>query len=60
MARTIQITSNERHGRAQRVAAPDDPAIHAPLGLAKEDVDARARRCDSRCPDMTIGIVEVS
>src|SRR2546423_14720480 len=42
------LTLRERHGRAQRVIAPDDPAIHAPLGLVKEDVDARARRCVSR------------
>jgi hypothetical protein len=34
---------DERHGRAQRVIAPGDPAIHASLGLAKEDVDARAQ-----------------
>jgi len=33
-------------GTARRRAR--DPAIHAPLGLAKEDVDAQARRCCSR------------
>jgi len=48
MAGAILLTSCERHGRAQRVVAPDDPAIHAPLGLAKEDVDAQARRCCAR------------
>jgi hypothetical protein len=39
MARgAILLTSRERerHGRAQRVIAPGDPAIHASLGLAKE------------------------
>jgi hypothetical protein len=57
MARTILFTSRERHGRAQRVVAPGDPAIHALPGLAKEDVDARARKRASRfCPGMTIGI----
>jgi len=48
MARTILRTSRERHGRAQRVIASGDPAIHASLGLAKEDVDARTRKCNSR------------
>jgi hypothetical protein len=48
MARTILHASRERHGRAQRVVAPDDPAIHALLGLAKEGVNARMRRCCSR------------
>jgi hypothetical protein len=37
------VYDDERHGRAQRVIAPDRPAIHVPLGLAKEDVDARAQ-----------------
>lgn len=30
----------ERHGRAQRVIAPGDPAIHSSSGLVEEDVDA--------------------
>jgi len=37
------VLLDERHGRAQRVIAPGDPAIHASLGLAKEDVDAWTR-----------------
>jgi hypothetical protein len=56
MARTILLTLCERHGRAQRVVAPDDPAIHAPLGLAKEDVDARGAKMRFALPSMTIGI----
>ncbi len=50
---------DERHGRAQRVIAPGDPAIHASLGLAKEDVDARAQMLFARA-GMTIGIVDES
>jgi len=48
MACMISHTLFERHGRAQRVVAPDDPAIHILPGLVKEDVDARTRRCNSR------------
>jgi hypothetical protein len=43
MARAKLRMLRERHGRAQRVIAPGRPAIHAPLGLAKEDVDARTQ-----------------
>jgi hypothetical protein len=32
------------------VIAPGDPAIHSPLGLAKEDVDARTRKNVIRVP----------
>jgi hypothetical protein len=39
----VNVLLDERHGRAQRVIAPGDPAIHASLGLAKEDVDAWTR-----------------
>jgi hypothetical protein len=57
MARTIlaDLTRTSWPGTARQRA--NDPAIHAPLGLAKEDVDARARRRVSRVrPSMTMGI----
>jgi len=36
MACVITRALFERHGRAQRVVAPEDPAIHGLPGLVKE------------------------